>query len=369
MDKENLDRPTGPPGPDLKPTIHQVIGQRKLPDLKPNPRIPKVVKPKEVHATGPPMTYSEITRSGLQARHSPTDILEFEAIWLKARRPSSPNGDFPHRIEGLAPSIWHSMYINESKNYHKTSVSCLLCSKIDKIMKELFKCHKSALSPECSNCLTKGKNAPYLDRAMLADMHSKNLDLLLNGRVGGEVKTLRAKAWTSDKNYNKRNEPLLKQMERELSRFSRSQRTTTIQSWLPDRKKFMENKNPTMTTQNKQDQPDEEIRKESKRATVTKKEDTSRDNHLHKEKEPCSRDKINAKANLEPTEKDSQPSQNSETIAAIKEKSKETHLLTDFKPDPPVSSGEDLEHDIPWTKEIDDEPWEHAFYVGGSYPE
>ena len=82
------------------------------------------------------MTYSEITRSGLQARHSPMNILAFEAIWLKARRPSNPGGYFPHRIEGLAPSIWHSMYINESNKYPKISVSCLLCNKIDKIMKK-----------------------------------------------------------------------------------------------------------------------------------------------------------------------------------------------------------------------------------------
>ena len=135
------------------------------------------------------------------------DVVAFEAIWLKAKRPPISNNNFPYRIEGMTPSIWHTMYKKESNRYHKFSVSCLPCNKVDKIINEIFKCHRSVLSSECSNCQTKSKNAPYLNRALLADIHSKNLNLLTNGKVGGEVKPLRAKAWSNDKNYNKKTNP------------------------------------------------------------------------------------------------------------------------------------------------------------------
>ena len=55
-------------------------------------------------------------------------------------------------------------------------------------------------------------------------------------RIEGEVKSLRTEAWTNDKNNNKRNEPLSKQMERKLSKFSRSQKPTSLQAWVSDKK-------------------------------------------------------------------------------------------------------------------------------------
>ena len=133
-----------------------------------------------------------------------------------------------------------------------------------------------------------------------------------------------------------------------------------------------------MTTHDRQEKQDEDIHKESKDATVSHKEATSRDNNLHKEKESSSEDKLNVildtcngKDNLEATKKANQLDHSNETVAAIKETTddlegpKATHPQIDNNTDPPVSSGEDLEDDVPW---IDDEPWEHAFYVGGSYP-
>ena len=124
-----------------------------------------------------PKTYSDVIKTGLQAKHSHMDVVAFEAIWLKAKRPPILNDNFPYRIEGMTPSIWHTMYKKESNRYHKFSVSCLLCNKVDKIINKIFKCHRSVLSSECSNCQTKSKNAPYLNRTLLANIHSKNLNL------------------------------------------------------------------------------------------------------------------------------------------------------------------------------------------------
>ena len=96
--------------------------------------------------------------------------------------------------------------------------------------------HRSALSPECPDCQTKRANAKYLNREWLADIHTKSLNSLTTTKIGGDVKPLRAEAWSNDKNNNKRNEPLSKQMERELSRFSRSQQPTSLQAWVSDKK-------------------------------------------------------------------------------------------------------------------------------------
>ena len=126
--------------------------------------------------------------------------LEFEAIWLNAKRPISPAESFPHRIEGLAPSIWHTSYINESKRYHEPSTPCSLCTKIYTIIQRINSCHKSAISPDCRTCQTKSKDYSYLNRGLLANLHSKHLNLLLKGEVRGEVRPLKAKAWSHEKN-------------------------------------------------------------------------------------------------------------------------------------------------------------------------
>merc|ERR1712089_60512 len=62
----------------------------------------------------------------------------------------------------------------------------------------------------------------------------KNLNSLTLTKIGGEIKTYRAEAWGDEKNNNKANEPLKIQMERELSRFSRSKKPIPLQAWIPD---------------------------------------------------------------------------------------------------------------------------------------
>ena len=155
-------------------------------------------------------------------------------MWLNAEPPPLPTNNFPSRIEGLSPSIWHSLYKKESNNYHAPTESCLLCNKVDKIIYETTKCHKFALSPDCPNCQEKCNNAKYLNRTWLSDVHIKNLNTLTHTKIGGEIKPFRAEAWSDEKNNNKANEPLKTQMERELSRFSRSKKPIPLQAWIPD---------------------------------------------------------------------------------------------------------------------------------------
>merc|ERR1712239_28834 len=138
-------------------------------------------------------------------------------MWLNAEPPPLPTNNLPSRIEGLSPPIWHS-----------------LCKKVDKIIYETTKCHKFALSPDCPNCQEKCNNAKYLKRTWLSDVHIKNLNTLTHTKIGGEIKSFRAEAWSNEKNNNKANEPLKTQIERELSRFSRSKEPIPLQAWIPD---------------------------------------------------------------------------------------------------------------------------------------
>ena len=82
----------------------------------------------------------------------------------------------------------------------------------------------------------KARNASYLNRKWLADIHTKRLNSLTTTKTRGDVKPLRAETWTKDKFNNKRNEPLSKQMERELSKFSRPQQPIYQIQNLPDTK-------------------------------------------------------------------------------------------------------------------------------------
>ena len=100
-----------------------------------------------------------------------------------------------------------------------------------------------------SRLSNKARNASYLNRKWLADIHTKRLNSLTTMKIRGDVKPLRAEAWSNDKNNNKRNEPLSKQMERELSRFSRSHQPTSLQAWISDRKLPNANKKPLQPIQ------------------------------------------------------------------------------------------------------------------------
>ena len=99
-------------------------------------------------------------------------------------------------------------------------------------------------------------------------------------KIGGEVKPFRAKAWSNDKNYNKRNEPLSKQMERELSRFSRSHQPTSLQAWISDRKLPNANKKPLQQIQ--ANLPDTKDTDKEQRAVlnVPNEEPPAKDNNL-----------------------------------------------------------------------------------------
>ena len=75
--------------------------------------------------------------------------------------------------------------------------------------------------------------------------------------------------------------------------------------------------------------------------------------------------------NLGAPKKDNQLAPFIEVLAAVKEAIDEpdnpevTQPQIEYIKDPPISFGEDIV-DVPW---VDDEPWEHNFYVGEPYTE
>ena len=265
------------------------------------------------------------------------DVVSFEAMWLNAKKPSIPINNFPHRIEGMTPFIWHTLYKRESNRFHDPFKSCLLCNRVDKIINEISKCHRSALSPECPDCQTKRTKVKYLNREWLADIHTKSLNSLTITKIGGEVKSLRAEAWTNDKNNNKRNEPLSKQMERELSRFSRSQKPTSLQAWVSDRK--LSNVNKKSLQPIRANLPDTKDTDKEQRTVpiIPNKEPPVEDNNLVTKGETGTDNKSSAKPgpvekeqtkeNPDVPDNDDQLTPVVEVLAAVKEVAKE--------PDPP----------------------------------
>ena len=172
-----------------------------------------------------------MARKGLTPVHSPEDILKFETVWLKARRPYPQNlgAQFPLRIEGLSLPIWYKSYLSKSEKFHAPTVPCLLCAQVQKIMNEILKCPCYPISLDCPQCKEKTKIIPYFNRGILSDLHSKHRDLLHKGRIGGEVRMKRepgptaplmprtpAKAWSNPHNDNRRGEPLETYIRREL---------------------------------------------------------------------------------------------------------------------------------------------------------
>ena len=289
---------------------------------------------------------------------------------MNARKQAKALDSFPCRIEGLAPPIWLSSYISESRRFHKPSISCLLCSKVKGIIDKVNECHKSTIDPTCSICQKKTKNAPYLDRGLLTDLHSKYLHVFINGQLGGDIKPLRAKAWSDTKNTG-----LEDQMRKELSRFSRTshqernpRNKTKYQPSIPDSKVEQLPSTPAnKPNQHKKaevnlivEAPSTETIQvpvgthesvEQKNLIIlnqTSNEQTSPDGDNVNQIETLQENKIEAVASLK-----------SSTAPEIKE------IQPDKDKIPPTSVGEDLE-EISW---IDDEPWVHAFYVGGAYPQ
>ena len=90
---ENLNNPTGPPGHNPKANINHVTNNKNISEArtmhKPNSQSDP---PTREH----PKTYSDVIKTGLQAKHSHMDVVAFEAIWLKAKRPPISNNNFPY---------------------------------------------------------------------------------------------------------------------------------------------------------------------------------------------------------------------------------------------------------------------------------
>ena len=294
-----------------------------------------------------------------------------------------PINNFPHQIEGMTHSIWHTLYKRESNHFHDPFKPCLLGNRVDKIINEISKCHRSALSPECPDCQTKRANASYLNRSWLADIHTKNLNSLTTTKIGGDVKPLRAEAWSNDKNNNKRNEPLSKQMERELSRFSRSQQPTSLQAWVTDRK--LSNVNKKSLQPIRANSPDTKDTDKEQRTVpiIPNKEPPVEDNNLVTKGETGTDNKSSAKSgpvekeqtkeNPDVPDNDDQLTPVVEVLAAVKEIAKEpdppkeTQSQSECIKDPPIPFGEDLTN-ITWV-DADDNPWEYGSYLGGPYIE
>ena len=299
-------------------------------------------------------------------------------MWLNAKPPPIPTNNFPSRIEGLSPSIWHSLYKRESNIYHAPTKSCLLCSEINKIISGITKCHKLALSPDCPNCQEKRNNAKYLNRTWLADVHAKNLSSLIHTKIGGEVKPLRAEAWSNEKNNNKANEPLKTQMERELSRFSRSKKPIPLQAWIPDPSQPRANKTTIHPAQtNLHTKRDNELKQETVPLIPDKKPSTE-DINLITIEEPeimiLSSTPPKSDNEEDPKDTDIEALQESadKILAVVKEIPErtnpiiETQLQPEDTEDSPTSFGEDLQ-DIAWIDADDEDPWEHGMDLGHKY--
>ena len=167
-------------------------------------------------------------------------------------------------------------------------------------------------------------------------------------------------------------------MERELSRFSKSHQPTSLQAWFPDNKPSNENKEPLQ--QIRANMPATKDTDKKQQAVIdSMKETSAKDNNHITEKEYGPGNKLSANLdhdqkeqkedNLGVTKEDNQIAPVINTLAAVKEaidepgKPEETQPQNNYIRDPPVSLGEDIV-DAPW---VDDEPWEHTFYVGGPY--
>ena len=298
-------------------------------------------------------------------------------MWLSAKPPPIPTNNFPCRIEELSPSIWHSLYKRESNIYHAPTKSCLLCSEIDKIISGITECHKSALSPDCPNCQEKRNNAKYLNRKWLADVHTKNLSSLIYTKIGGEVKPLRAEAWSNEKNNNKANEPLKTQMERELSKFSRSRKPIPLQAWVPDSSQPRANKITIQPTQtNLHTKRDIELKQEAVPLIPDKKPSTEDINLITiEEPETTNISSTPPKSDNEEDPKDTDIEAQQESadkiLAVVKEIPEkinpitETQLQSEDTEDSPTSFGEDIQ-DIAWI-DADEDPWEHGMQLGHIY--
>ena len=306
-------------------------------------------------------------------------VVAFESMWLSAEPPPTPINNFPCRIEELTPSIWHALYKKESNHFHAPLKSCLLCNRIDKIINKVTKCHKSALSPECPNCQDKRTNAKYLNREWLANIHAKNLSSLTHTKIGGEVKPLRAKAWTNDKNKNKANEPLKTQMERELTKFSRFRKPIPLQTWVPDKGQPNANKKSIQLTQaNIQNKSD--IEKEQKAVPLIPDEKPSaEDINLitigETETTNITSTRLDSDNKDDSNDMDVKDQQTPavEILAAVKETPEETNPLTETQlqsegtESPPISFGENSK-DLAWIDaEEEEDPWEYGMQLGCSY--
>ena len=306
-------------------------------------------------------------------------------MWLSAKPPSIPTNNFPYRIEELSPSIWHTLYKKESNIFHAPTKSCLLCSKIDKIINKITKCHKSALSPDCTNCQEKHNNANYLNREWLARIHTKNLSSLVHTKIGGEVKPLRAEAWNNEKNNNKANEPLKTQMERELSKFSRSRKPIPLQAWVPDKGQPNANKKSIQPTQaNLQNKRDTE-REQKTVPLIPDEKPSAEDNNLVTIGETETTNITSTQLNSDNKEDSNvmndkvQQTPAVEILAAVKESPEETNPLTETQlqfegtESPPISFGENSK-DLAWIDaeeeawiDAEDDPWEYGMQLGCSY--
>merc|ERR1712240_638845 len=228
----------------------------------------------------------------------------------------------------------------------------------------------------------------------LVNLHSKHLNLLLKGEVGGEVRPLKAKAWSHEKNKG-----ILEQMRMELARFSLSANTAPLPSKMKSKTPNGETQNTTESSpkprniENNQSKTKTKNEKEAiasiQERTPTQESPEQNDpqhginNDLlissDKDQEEVLKEKsgsatINQFKKAEPLLK-TNPEKEHNHVTSKKEAIQEivptqeppelNEPQSDVNRDPPISFGEDQEY-IPC---IDDEdPWLYTFYVGEPYP-
>ena len=172
-------------------------------------------------------------------------------------------------------------------------------------------------------------------------------------------------------------------MERELSRFSRSQQPTSLQAWISDRKLPNVNKKPLRPIQASLPDTKDTDKEQRTVLNIPNKEPPAEDNNLITKGEtgagnkssanPGPDEKEQTKENPGVPDNDDQLTPVVEVLAAVKEVAKEPDPPKETQPqsecikDPPIPFGEDLVN-ITWA-DVDDEPWEYGSYVGGPYIE